>query len=91
VVPEGHGKGEDLAGIVFSVLEEHDSVDTLEAVILDNTPSNTGQKGLLKSTVCFWELNIFYYYKCKPLFCTPQISKKNYLSAEYFNFTHYRY
>jgi hypothetical protein len=48
-------KGEDLAGIVFSVLEEIDSVDTLDAVILDNMPSNTGQKGLLKSAICFVE------------------------------------
>jgi hypothetical protein len=47
VVPEGQGKGGDLANIVYSVLEEYESVNFLDAVILDNTPTNTGQKGSL--------------------------------------------
>jgi hypothetical protein len=45
VVPEGEGKGSDLADIAYSVLEEYESVDSLEAVLLDNTSTNTGFSG----------------------------------------------
>jgi hypothetical protein len=44
-VPEGGRKGVQQADIAYSVLEEHESVDTLQAVLLDNTPVNTGYKG----------------------------------------------
>jgi hypothetical protein len=45
VVPDGQGKGSDLADITYSVLEEFESVDSLEAVLLDNTATNTGFSG----------------------------------------------
>jgi hypothetical protein len=45
VVPEGEGKGSDLANITFSVLEEFDSSDSLDAVLMDNTATNTGYSG----------------------------------------------
>jgi len=34
-----------LADITYSVLEEYDSVETIEAVLMDNTPVNTGFTG----------------------------------------------
>jgi hypothetical protein len=45
VVPEKEGKGIDLANIAFSVLEEYDSTESLDAVLMDNTPVNTGFSG----------------------------------------------
>jgi hypothetical protein len=42
VVPDGQGTGEGLANLTFSVLEETDSIKTIDAVIMDNTPTNTG-------------------------------------------------
>ncbi len=45
VVPPTSAKGVQQADIVFSVLEEHDSVDSIQAVLLDNTAVNTGYKG----------------------------------------------
>ena len=45
VVPDKGGKGVQQADITFSVLEEHDSSDSLQAVLLDNTAVNTGYKG----------------------------------------------
>jgi hypothetical protein len=44
-VPDKEGKGSDLADITYSVLEEYDSADTVEAVLMDNTPVNTGFQG----------------------------------------------
>jgi hypothetical protein len=44
-VPEKEGRGTDLADIAYSVLEEYDSAETLEAVVMDNTPVNTGFAG----------------------------------------------
>jgi hypothetical protein len=44
-IPDKEGRGSDLAEITYSVLEEYDSVDTLAAVLMDNTPVNTGFSG----------------------------------------------
>ena len=35
-------KGEQLAAETESVLEEYDSTDTVQAILLDNTSTNTG-------------------------------------------------
>jgi len=45
IVPEGKKQAKDLAEMTHSVLEEFHSLETLEAVILDNTPVNTGHSG----------------------------------------------
>ena len=41
---EGKGTGRDLAKDCFDVLGENNSVDSLEAVLLDGTPTNAGKK-----------------------------------------------
>jgi hypothetical protein len=42
IVPDGQGNGEGLANLTYSVLDETDSIQTIDAVIMDNTPTNTG-------------------------------------------------
>jgi hypothetical protein len=54
VVPEKKGKGKDLAVITHSVLEEFGSCESLEAVLMDNTATNTGHIGGLH--VCLEKL-----------------------------------
>jgi hypothetical protein len=44
-VPDKEGRGTDLADITYSVLEEYDSVESLDAVLMDNTAVNTGFAG----------------------------------------------
>lgn len=45
VVPENAGRGADQADITFSVLEEYNSIDSLCALVMDNTSVNTGHIG----------------------------------------------
>ncbi len=45
VVPENAGRGADQADIKFSVLEEYNSIDSLCALVMDNTSVNTGHIG----------------------------------------------
>jgi hypothetical protein len=42
IVPKKGGKGSHQANITYSVLEEYKSVDSLEAILVDNTKVNTG-------------------------------------------------
>ena len=42
------GSGYALAAITREVLEEYDSIDNVEAIIMDNTVSNTGHRGGIK-------------------------------------------
>jgi len=32
-----------MANVAYSVLEEYDSIETITAVLMDNTPLNTGK------------------------------------------------
>ena len=43
-VEEGKGTGQGLADDMYEVLIDNNSIDTLEAVVLDGTPVNTGPK-----------------------------------------------
>jgi len=42
---KGPGTGRNLASLTYQVVEEYESVDSLEAVIVDNTKVNTGYQG----------------------------------------------